>query len=265
MIIALAFFSLSSFPAEAAGAEVGALANRGIQAYTEGRFADAADAWRQAWDDGAQNAPLACNLGNAAFRQRRLGEAILWYQRALWLDPGHADARHNLEFARQFLADRVPPPPPSFLGAAWAWTVARVGLNAAGWLLLVLAAATCAAALAFLRLRESAYRIRMAIALAVLAAAALLWGAVFAGLAWRADRIREAVILDGTVDVRSGPSEGNPVLFTVHEGLTVDVAADTRGWHQVVLPNGWNGWVPGRAVGIVQSATVDPPSSFGNH
>ena len=96
------------------------LADLGVQAYADGRFADAAAAWRQAWDDGAQNASLACNLGNAAFRQRRLGEAVLWYRRALWLDPGHADARHNLEFARQFLADRVPPPPPSFLGAAWA-------------------------------------------------------------------------------------------------------------------------------------------------
>ena len=243
---------LISSPVLAAPADAKALVDQGVQAFAGGRFAEAEKAWEQAWAGGLRNADLACNLGDAAFRQRRLGPAVLWYQRALWLDPGHDDARHNLDFARQFLADKVPPPPPSFLGAAWDWVVARVGVNAAGWLLLVLFAGACAAALSFLRLREGPHRLRAAVAWAVLAGLTLAWGAVFAGLAWREDSTREAVVLEPAVDVRSGPSPGNPVLFTVHEGLTVEVAADARGWYQVVLPNGWNGWIPAEAAGRVQ-------------
>ena len=243
---------LLSSPAMATPADAKAMVDRGVQAFAGGRFAEAEKAWGQAWAGGLQNADLACNLGDAAFRQHRMGPAVLWYQRALWLDPGHDDARYNLEFARQFLTDKVPPPPPSFLGAAWDWIIATIGVDVAGWLLLALFAGACVAALAFLRLREGPLRLRSAIAWAVLAGLALAWGAVFAGLAWREDSTREAVILQTAVDVRSGPSEGNPVLFTVHEGLTVEVAAATRGWHQVVLPNGWNGWIPGGAAGRVQ-------------
>lgn len=254
MGIALACFFLIATPAMAAGADARALADQGVQAFAGGRYAEAEKAWGQAWAGGLRNADLACNLGDAAFRQRRLGPAVLWYQRALWLDPGHDDARHNLEFARQFLADKVPPTPPSFLGSVWDWIVARVGVNAAGWLLLALFAGTCAAALSFLRLREGPHRFRAGVILAVMMGLTAAWGAVFAGLAWREDSSREAVVLEAAVDVRSGPSPGNPVLFTVHEGLTVEVAADARGWYQVVLPNGWNGWIPADSAGLVQQA-----------
>ncbi len=258
VILIATLLAASSFlvspTAMAASADARAMVDQGVQAFSAGRYDEAEKAWRQAWDGGLRNAGLACNLGDAAFRQQRLGPAVLWYQRALWLDPGHDDARHNLEFTRQFLADKVPPPPPSFLGAAWDWIVARIGVNAAGWLLLVLFAGTCAAALSFLRLREGPHRFRAGVVLAVLAGLTLAWAAVFAGLVWREDSTREAVVLGAAVDVRSGPSTGNPVLFTVHEGLTVEVAADARGWYQVVLPNGWNGWVPADSAELVQQA-----------
>jgi tetratricopeptide (TPR) repeat protein len=254
-ILLIGIFAGNAPLVQAAPADTAALVEQGVQAYAGGRYAEADAAWQKAWDAGARTPGLAYNLGDAAFRLHRPGPAVLWYQRALWLDPGHEDARHNLEYVRQLLIDKVPPPPPSFLGAAWEWLVERVGLNAAGGWLLALFAAACAAAVAFLRLREGPYRLRAAILLAVLAGGALLWGAIFTGLAWREDHKREAVILAPAADVRSGPSEGNPVLFTVHEGLTVEVAASARGWHQVVLPNGWNGWIPERSAGLVQEET----------
>ena len=71
-------------------------------------------------------------------------------------------------------------------------------------------------------------------------------------MVWREENVREGVILLPAVDTRSGPSEGNPVLFTIHEGLTVELGAQARGWRQVILPNGWNGWVPGNAIGVIQ-------------
>ena len=120
-VFILFFFAgaiLLSCPLLASETELRTLVDQGVQAFAGGRYAEAEKAWGRAWAGGLHNADLACNLGDAAFRQRRLGPAVLWYQRALWLNPGHDDARHNLEFARQFLADKVPPPPPSFLGAA---------------------------------------------------------------------------------------------------------------------------------------------------
>ena len=47
------------------------------------------------------------NLGNCAYRIGKLDEAILWYQKALELDPEDEDARHNLEFVREEIKRRI--------------------------------------------------------------------------------------------------------------------------------------------------------------
>src|SRR5690554_2498290 len=55
------------------------------------------------------------NLGNAYFRDNQLGKAILNYERALLLDPGDSDIRHNLRFANNRKVDRIIPAGDIFL------------------------------------------------------------------------------------------------------------------------------------------------------
>jgi len=59
------------------------------------------------------------------------------------------------------------------------------------------------------------------------------------------------VVQNEAVDVLAGPGPNNPTLFTVHEGLTLEVRSIREGWLQVSLPNGLNGWIDARALGIV--------------
>lgn len=47
------------------------------------------------------------NLGNTAYRQGKLDEAIEWYQRALDMNPDDEDAKFNLEFVREELRRRI--------------------------------------------------------------------------------------------------------------------------------------------------------------
>jgi len=47
------------------------------------------------------------NLGNCAYRQGKLEEAVAHYQKALELDPRDEDARSNLEFVRQEIKRRL--------------------------------------------------------------------------------------------------------------------------------------------------------------
>src|SRR5690554_1504829 len=55
------------------------------------------------------SAQLYYNLGNAYFRDNQLGQVILNYERALLLDPGDSDIRHNLRFANNRKVDRITP------------------------------------------------------------------------------------------------------------------------------------------------------------
>jgi len=228
-------------------------ARAGVRLYGSGQY-DAADrSWRLAAQAAPGNAELYYNLGCAAFRRHSLGEAMLYFQRALWLDPGHADARSNILYINVLVVDRVPINPPGVPEIIRDGLVAWLGVNGVSGLMVLTFAFACRAGWYTLRGRDVPHRrtarwIFVATLLLAIASAILFWGVVE-----RDSTVAQGVILVRQLDVRSGPSQSHPVLFSVHEGLVVELTAQADGWRQVVLPNGWNGWVPENQLGVVQA------------
>ena len=74
----------------------------GNKFYEDKDYPSAVRMYESVLTQGYESAELYFNLGNAYFKQGKLGEAILNYMRAKRLDPSDEDIRHNLEFARQF-------------------------------------------------------------------------------------------------------------------------------------------------------------------
>ncbi|MDE6865054.1 MAG: tetratricopeptide repeat protein, partial [Alistipes sp.] len=68
-------------------------------AYLDGNYHEATKAYEQLVAQGYGSAKLFYNLANSYFKQERIGRTILFYRRALRLDPGNADARYNLTVA----------------------------------------------------------------------------------------------------------------------------------------------------------------------
>jgi tetratricopeptide (TPR) repeat protein len=74
----------------------------GVEAYQAGEFAQAAQAFRDAASSEPASGTLQ-NLGNAEWQLGRAGDAILAWEKALWLNPFDQNARTNLRFARAAL------------------------------------------------------------------------------------------------------------------------------------------------------------------
>ncbi len=226
---------LASTPAE--------LFEQGNTDYEEGRFEDAAAAYRQILQYGLEDPRVHYNLGNALFKAGRLGSAILHYERTLRLDPTDREARQNLEFARGLILDRVAEPEiPYPLRIARDWLDRRsTGATAAVFLVVYLAAAGLAGALPLTRStgrrRVLAYGAIAAGLVAALSGAALYYKTSQASS-------EHAIVLGERLDVRSGPAEDNTVLFTVHEGTRVEIRNRLGDWYQISLPNALSGWVP---------------------
>jgi hypothetical protein len=201
-------------------------------------------------------------MGNAAFRLNKIGLSVLYYERALWLDPGLEDARYNLEYAEQFLTDRIPAPEITAPARVWNWLLSRLGLTVTGWIGLVLWSALCLTFILFFSWRHQPRRRPAGVALTAVLLLFLLWAAVFAGMIWRQETVREGVVLAEKVDIRSGPAKDDPVLFTIHEGHKLGIRAVSGDWYQIVLPNGWNGWTPAEFVGEIQQADLEKLSSY---
>jgi len=81
------------------------------EAYRSGNFKLSIEQYEntisQYSQEGRESADLYYNLGNSYFRDNQIGKAILNYERALLLDPGDGDIRHNLRFARTRIEDRI--------------------------------------------------------------------------------------------------------------------------------------------------------------
>jgi len=74
--------------------------SQAVEAYDQGRYADAAVGFLALVEAGFANGELYYNLGNTYLKSDDLGRAILWYERARrWL-PRDPDLAFNLEYAR---------------------------------------------------------------------------------------------------------------------------------------------------------------------
>ena len=114
-------------------ASADSLALRADSAYNREAYADAIRLYNEAIADEGVSSNLYYNLGNAYYRDNRLGKAILSYERALALDPSNKEAATNLRFVRTQIED-MPEDDSSFLSNvhgnivsgmspdAWAWT-----------------------------------------------------------------------------------------------------------------------------------------------
>lgn len=82
------------------------LAAQADSAYMNDNFVQARDLYLQAQKQGGTSPALFYNLGNTYYRMGDLGRAILYYERALRLDPTFADARDNLQFVQSKITDK---------------------------------------------------------------------------------------------------------------------------------------------------------------
>lgn len=220
--------------------------------YQQGDFAAAERAYRELAAAGIDSGELYYNLGNACFKQNKLGEAVYFWERAARRLPGDTDVRENLELARRLVVDRIQVPesplPLRWLSAA----LHRFTPSQESWAALALFI-TGNVLLGLYLLASKPRPARWCLAGCLTAAALFLL--VSGSLAWklyeRAHR-PEGVIVAQTVEMRSGPGKGYLTVATIHEGLTVRIRGRADDWYQIVLPNGWSGWLPGDSLRVIE-------------
>ena len=251
----LAILLLLALPlsqARAAESYPDSLWNAGVAAYTEGDFASALQDWEDVRATGLMSKELYYNLGNAYFKTGEMAQSILWYERALKLDPSDADIRHNLEYARSLTQDRIEEVPEIFF-EQWGHAMCYL-LPSNTWavLCLVFLAAAIAMALLFL-LGSTAGRRRVGFFVGI---ACLL----FAFLGWdfaqwqRQEALAQdrAIVMRPVSSVKSSPSaESAKDLFILHEGTRVKILDNVGSYSNIELGDGRQGWIPSADIEVI--------------
>ena len=231
---------------------VDSLWNSANQAYVDGRWTDAVDGYMLISGMGLESAPLYCNTADAFFKDGNVAKAILYYERALKLDPSYSDAKFNLELMRAGIQDRIEAVP-EFVLKTWAREVCYI-MDSNAWAVcfIVLFALVLAMALLFILSPSPAGRktgFFTGIVVMLLAAFALTFSLWQKSDGMSAD---SAVVMRPVTSVKSSPSaESSTDLFILHEGTKVKIIDSVGSWNNIELADGRQGWIPSGDIEII--------------
>jgi tetratricopeptide (TPR) repeat protein len=233
------------------GQDIQSLFQTANEFYQEGDYQHAVSAYLQVLGQGYQSPAIYYNLGNCYFRMEQIGEAVLYYEKGLKLDPHDPDIQFNLELANLRVVDRIELPPKFFL-FSW-WDNLKVFYSIGQLTRLVLILFGLAILLIILRLFVRRYRFRSWLISSAIISGVLffLWLYVLIVRVNEFNNIREGVILSPNVTVLSAPDENSTDMFLLHEGVKVQLDDQREYWVKINLPDGKSGWVKTEDLGII--------------
>ncbi len=190
-------------------------------------------------------------MGNCYYRMNRVGEAVLYFEKAFKLNPHDLDIRHNLDLVNLKVVDRVDMPPRFFLFEWWDSIKIYYSIDQLSYLFVGLFMLSILLFIAWLFAKRDRLR-RLALSLTiVLGVLAIFWGYIFYLRAQEYKHFREAVILTPAVTVQSAPDTGSTEVFILHEGAKVSLDEQREAWVKISLPDGKSGWIRSQALGVI--------------
>jgi hypothetical protein len=191
---------------------------------------------------------LYYNIANCYFKSNDNTHAILYYERALKLDPSHADAANNLAIAQRFTLDKIDVLP-DFILVTWVKKIKYLfSADVWAWISIILVAVVAVLMLGFrfgssLRSRKTFF---------VLACVVLLFAFVsFAfSISVKNDAIKQdsAIVMSPVASVKSSPGEAGKSIFVLHEGTKVSLLDELGEWTKIELSDGRQGWIAAESI-----------------
>lgn len=209
--------------------------------YKKGEFSNAIKTYKAVEKQNVESAELFYNMGNTYYRLKKVGWSILYYEKALKLDPSLEDAKLNLEKAKKKTVDKIEVLPVP--GVVRVYKNFLSIMNTEGWakisLILGFLFAICMAILNFNKtsvVKKSLFFVN------IILVGACLMTLVFALSSSHYDK-DEMVLVKDNVYVKSEPTTSGTDLFILHEGAKVQLKKTNNAWIQVKLSDGLVGWV----------------------
>jgi tetratricopeptide (TPR) repeat protein len=218
----------------------------GIKDYKEGRFAEAAAAFSSIADKGINNGKLFYDTGNAYLKNGNIGNAILWYERAMKLLPHDPDLKFNYEYAQSLTKDEKGDKELPLVRILFFWKYlvpqiwiqwAAIIFNLIYWVLLTVR---------MIR-RNKRFQTPGHVVLAL----ALLFTLTAVYNNNESAFNKEAVILPDKVSIRSGLTDDATELFVLHAGTKVIIDKERDDYIRIAFSEGKIGWIKKSDVGVI--------------
>lgn len=244
-------FTLIYILATASASLASPLTEQADSAYNNEDYRMAIRLYLQAINEQGFSPELYYNLANAYYRIDELGKSVLYYERALNLDPSMKDARTNLEFVKTKILDR-PEDYSTFLTNVHEGVIATYPPDTWAWIAFALFALLigCIAMYIFtsnVMLRKTGFFGGIIILMLTVYASIVAWQSANAY-----NGSNRAVVIVPTSNLRTRPGENNTdKVIPIHEGTVLEITdsmtmpgeSASPKWYDVKIFNSTRAWV----------------------
>ncbi|MEO0897008.1 MAG: hypothetical protein AAFY71_11455 [Bacteroidota bacterium] len=202
------------------------------EAYTQNQYEYAVSLYDSLISEGYQSEQLFYNAGNAHYRLKHIGSAILNYERTLKLNPAHENAAHNLELARLRTLDKLEEQPELFV-SKWLKDTYR-SQNADQWgngsVILIWLALIFGGIFLFVQVPLVKQISFFGGVIALVLSLATL-GLSLSRLSDQSNS-KEGIVMTPAAYVKAAPN-GQTDLLILHEGSKVKILDEVDGWRKI--------------------------------
>jgi len=243
VLIIITLFSVNSF-----GQNAEQRMKEADELYQKNDYFNAATIYTGLYKQGYRSENLLFNAGNAWYKAKDYGYAILFYERARLLDPASEDANYNLQIARSHITDKFEAVPELFFIRWFDFLSLLNSTNQWAAIAATLFIITLVLALMFLfaplkKLRYASFWIAVVI---------LFFCILSVVFAFRSNKIvnhsNTAIVICNELVGKSAPGDSGKELFVIHSGTKVIVDKRMNDFSEILLPDGNKGWVKGECV-----------------
>lgn len=193
--------------------------------------------------NGLESSALYYNLGNAYFRVNDMAHARLNYERALLMNPGDRDTRHNIDYLMTKIEDKILVADTFFL-SAWFSSVQNLldsntwaKVAAVSFILFILCLAVFFIG-RYITMKKAAFYIGLVLLVLI------IFANVFSYSQKKKIEYHDtAVIMAGSASMMSSPDINSKELVVLHSVTKVTVTKEDHNWLEVELDSGNIGWI----------------------
>ena len=225
--------------------------NKANDAYSMGQYESALAYWLQIEDSGEHSYKLYCNIGNAYYKTGSMGKAVLYYEKALKLNPAGEDAKINLQIAKLQTLDKIEVVP-EFILTTWIKDIRNM-MSSDSWAYVALGLFAVVALLMLLfKFAPTVGQRKFSFVLACTVFLFAIFAVIFAAnLRANANSEDQAIVMVPVSNVKSAPNATGNNLFILHEGSKVEILEEAGKWCRIEISDGRQGWMQKNDVDVI--------------
>ncbi len=221
------------------------------EAYSIGEYNNALEKYLAIEAGQEESYNLYYNIGNCYYKTGEVAKAIVYYERALKLNPAGKDAINNLEIARLQTLDQIESVP-EFILTTWVKDIRDMfSSNVWAYISLVFFAITLLFLLGF-KFAPLVSQRKLSFSFACVAFLFVIFSVLFsANLASKGTSQDYAIVMVPVSNVKSAPNTTGNNLFILHMGTKIQILEQVQNWMRIELSDGRQGWMQTKDVEII--------------